>query len=242
MIKVLCYSGGKDSTAMLIHLLENDAQIDDILYVDVGNWMWKEMGEHLKKVEDTLNVNITVLDRSDLIKEGFERWGFPSIFQRWCTEVKKESMRKWIKNKYHPDSYPNEEIVQYIGYCADEEKRTNNKLFPQYKSEFPLVDAGITTKDALEMCYDYGFDFGGIYEHHSHLNCWMCPLQRVNELQYLFENEPELWDELRRMQLNTNGYYRAGETVFDLDKKFWLRKSDELKQKMLLARKKYEKK
>ena len=140
MIKVLCYSGGKDSTAMLIHLLENDAQIDDILYVDVGNWMWKEMGEHLKKVEEILNVNITILDRSDLIKEGFERWGFPSIFQRWCTEVKKESMRKWIKNKYHPDSYPNGEIVQYIGYCADEEKSTRtarcSRTFSLYRSHF----------------------------------------------------------------------------------------------------------
>ena len=37
--KIVSYSGGKDSTAMLITLVENDAQIDDILYVDVGDWM-----------------------------------------------------------------------------------------------------------------------------------------------------------------------------------------------------------
>lgn len=40
MKKILCYSGGKDSTAMLIHILENGLQLDEILYIDVGDWMW----------------------------------------------------------------------------------------------------------------------------------------------------------------------------------------------------------
>ena len=56
MKKIVSFSGGKDSTAMLIHLIENDYQVDDILYVDVGNWMWDVAKEHNKLVEEKLEV------------------------------------------------------------------------------------------------------------------------------------------------------------------------------------------
>ena len=51
---ILCFSGGKDSTAMLIHLLENEKPIDEILYVDVGDWIWKSAKTHIQQVKDKL--------------------------------------------------------------------------------------------------------------------------------------------------------------------------------------------
>ena len=100
IVKVVCFSGGKDSTAMLITLLKNNAQIDDIIYVDMGEWMWSNAKEHLKLVEERLGVTITRLDVTEEIQKGFERWGFPSFFNRWCTGVKKEAMRQFLQNKY----------------------------------------------------------------------------------------------------------------------------------------------
>ena len=100
MKKIVSFSGGKDSTAMLITLLGNGSQIDDILYVDVGEWMWKEAKEHIHSVEGKLGVNITILDASEEISKGFARWGFPSIFNRWCTGIKRDMMRDYIKDKY----------------------------------------------------------------------------------------------------------------------------------------------
>ena len=44
-----------------------------------------------------------------------------------------------------------ESIVQYIGYCADEEKRTGKPLYSAYDVEYPLVDANITNADALKL-------------------------------------------------------------------------------------------
>lgn len=99
-VRICCFSGGKDSTAMLIHILENDLQLDEVLYVDVGDWMWESASNHLQQVKDKLGVDITVLDVSDEIHNGFERWGFPSMFNRWCTGIKKESMRKYLREKY----------------------------------------------------------------------------------------------------------------------------------------------
>lgn len=181
MKHILCFSGGKDSLAMLITILEKNLPLDEILYVDVGDWMWENHQDHIKNIENKLNVQITQINiHEDLIK-GFERWGFPSFFNRWCTGIKKEVMNKYLREKY-----PDDEIIQYIGYCADEEKRINRKLYSYGKTEYPLVDNGITTKDALKICKEYGFDFGGVYEHHSHFNCWLCPLQRVKELEYIY--------------------------------------------------------
>ena len=233
---ILCYSGGKDSTAMLIHLLENQKPIDEILYVDVGDWMWKCASDHLKKVEETFNVSITVLDVSDEIQKGFERWGFPSFFNRWCTGIKRETMRKYLRNKWG-----GENIIQYIGYCADEEKRTDKKLYSSYDVEYPLVDAGITTSEALDLCYSYGFDFDGVYEHHSHFNCWLCPLQKKSELYELWKREPNLWANLHSMQWETDGCFRPNETIFDIEKQFWNKINSELKQKRMDARKRYNK-
>ena len=91
------------------------------------------------------------------------------------------------------------------------------------------------------MCYDYGFDFGGVYEHHNHFNCWLCPLQRKSELYEVFKREPNLWANLHSMQWETDGTYYPNETIFDIEKQFWNKIRTELKQKRMDARVKYNK-
>lgn len=242
--KIVCFSGGKDSTAMLIHLIETDSQIDDILYVGVGDWMWSNAEDHLKEVEQKLGVKITRLDAESEIKKGFERYGFPSLFNRYCTGIKRDTMRDYLRDKYltTAEGESNVQLVQYIGYCSDEERRTDKKIYSAYDVEYPLVEAGITTEEALQKCYEYGFNFGGIYEHHHHYNCWMCPFQKIDELYYIFKEEPLLWSKLREMQFQTDGYYNHGESIFEYDKKFWLRNHKELRDQRLQAREKYRQK
>lgn len=236
MKKIVCFSGGKDSTAMLIHLLENNCQIDDILYVDVGDWIWDSAKEHIQKVEKQFNVSITKLDVSDKLDKGFQRWGFPSFFNRWCTSIKRNTMRDYLRAEYGRER---ESIVQYIGYCSDEANRIGRKLYNAYDVEYPLVEAGVTTSDALQMCKDYGFDFGGVYNHHTHFNCWLCPLQTISEVEWIIANDKEKWNYLRELQHCTDGYYNNGKTVFDYEKRFWEKNCEVLKENRMKARKKY---
>lgn len=226
--------GGKDSTAMLITILESHLLLDEILYVDVGDWMWESAKPHIKHMEENFGVDITILDATEKLEKGFQRWGFPSFFNRWCTGVKRDMMRDYLKSKY-----TNEEIVQYIGYCSDEEKRISKKLYSSFETKYPLVEFNITSEDAFELCKEYGIDFGGVYEHHSHFNCWLCPLQRKSELQWIFENDKEKWEKLREMQFNCYGSYFPNETLFDVEKGFWKKHHTELREKMLEARNKF---
>ena len=93
----------------------------------------------------------------------------------------------------------------------------------------------------MEICKEYGFDFGGIYEHHQHFNCWLCPLQKVGEIRYLFNNYPDKWDYLRQLQHKTDGYYHSGKTIFEFEQRFWNENLDILKNNRMKAREKYNK-
>ena len=233
---ICCFSGGKDSTAMLIHILVNDLPLDEIIYCDVGEWIWESSKDHIRQVEEKLGVNIHIIDITNELDTGFQRWGFPSFLNRWCTGFKRDKMKEYLKNKYS-----DEDIVQYIGYCADEEQRTSKKLYSSYDVSYPLVDAEITTAEALEICKEYGFDFGGVYEHHSHFNCWLCPLQRVDELKWIFDNDKDKWNVLRDMQFKTDGTYYPDKTIFDFEKRFWEKNCEELRENRMKARKRYNK-
>lgn len=97
---ICCFSGGKDSTAMLIHILENKLPLDEIIYCDVGDWIWESAKTHIQQVEEKLNVKIHIIDITKELDTGFQRWGFPSFFNRWCTGFKRDKMREYLKNKY----------------------------------------------------------------------------------------------------------------------------------------------
>lgn len=222
---IVSYSGGKDSTAMLIKLVENKVHIDDILYVDMGKWIWNEVKEHNKQVEDILGVTITTLKPIENMEEEFIKYGFPSPSNRWCTGIKNNTMFKYINKKY-----PKIMKTYNIGYCSNETERYNNNLGKFYKVKYPLVEYGITNDDALELCYNYGFDFGGLYENHSHINCWLCPLQRNSELEWLYNNDIDKWNYLIKLQRLTYGTFNNNHTIYDIEKKFWLNNHDRLKE------------
>lgn len=97
---ICCFSGGKDSTAMLIHILENDLPLDEIIYCDVGDWIWESAKDHIKQVEKKLGVKINIINIRDDLDTGFQRWGFPSFLNRWCTGFKRDRMRDYLKGKY----------------------------------------------------------------------------------------------------------------------------------------------
>ena len=136
-------SGGKDSTAMLLLMIERDMPIDIVLSADTG-MEFPEMYEHLAKVDAFLyekrNIHITTLRHP----KGFE-WlmfeepkqkpsaierrlrdgvplygnGWPGIRVRWCTgQLKTHLITKKVnelKGKYH--------ALHYVGIAYDERNR-----------------------------------------------------------------------------------------------------------------------
>lgn len=225
-MNVVSFSGGKDSTAMLLHMVELGMQIDEIVFCDTTE-EFPEMYEHIKKVEDYTGRKITILKaehsfqyflfdyepkyyRNKSVIRHDKGLSFPSSHIRWCTRrLKADIVDKYIKSKIKSG----EEINQYIGIAYDEQHRVKDK-------NYPLVDWKWTEADCLKYCKDRGFDWGGLYDIFSRVSCWCCPLQSLDSLRKLRHNFPELWAKLLDWQHKTWRDFRPDASVDKLEVRF----------------------
>lgn len=198
---IVSFSGGKDSTAMLLLLLEQNKPIDEVVFFDAGSWEFPQMRNHIEKVEKYTGLKITKihpqksfdywLSEHILTKgknKGTKGYGFPSPNKRWCTSIKIRSINKYIGKN----------VNTYIGYAFDEKQRAEKNNTES--NIYPLIESEITEKQALAICYKHGFDWGGLYQHFNRVSCWCCPLQRKSELRKIYNLYPELWAKLQEKQ------------------------------------------
>lgn len=221
---VVSLSGGKDSSAMLLKLIENNEPIDEIIYCDIGK-EFPQMYEHIAKLEKYIGRKITVLKSDkgydyymfDHVKTkgknvGQKGYSWAGIRQRWCTsKLKTDVIRKYLK-----EHYKDFDVIQYVGIACDETKRIKDDP----KIKYPLVEYKLTEQDCLEYCYSKGFDWGGLYQIFKRVSCWCCPLQSLDELRKLRKYFPDLWEELRDMDKRTYRQFRADFSVEELEERF----------------------
>jgi len=207
MNNIISLSGGKDSTAMLLMMLERKIKVDHIVFFDTG-WEFPGMMKHIKKLEKYIDREIIRLKPKRDFKELFTKWGFSSFQNRWCTAEKRGAVNKFC-NQHKP-------FTQWIGFSFDESKRIKKTIGYCY----PLVDWKITEEDALEYCHKKGFNWNGLYEKYKRVSCWNCPLQSLSDLKALWKYFPEYWQKLRKMQKQSKWQFRKDYTLEELDEKF----------------------
>lgn len=205
-LHIVSLSGGKDSTAMLLRMLEEGMPVDIILFCDTG-LEFDAMYRHIDKLEKYIDRPITRLKGKDSFeylffehepkrrnpelqgRKGFS-WAGPR--NRWCTAT----LKTRVINHYLRGLSKDYEIEQYIGIAADEPQRV-------HEFNYPLIDWGMTEKDCLQYCKERGFDWEGLYDIFHRVSCWCCPLQSFDELRKLRTHFPELWEKLRYMDKHT---------------------------------------
>ena len=212
MKHIVSFSGGKDSTAMLLRMLEENMTIDEIIFCSTGK-DFPDMLSHIEKVEtyikEKYNKTITVLQSEKTFEyfmfehiktkgknKGQAGYGWPSMRARWCTTyLKTVVLDKYLK-KYKEEGY-----IEYVGIAYDEQTRIKDK-------KYPLVEWQMTEKDCLQYCYDRGFDWNGLYEHFDRVSCWCCPLKNQKELTVLWQYYPDLWEQLKEMDKKAYNYFK----------------------------------
>jgi len=234
--QIVSFSGGKDSTAMLLEMLERGESIHSIIALDTG-WEFPQMLEHWERVEQYIGIEIirlypihdfdfymmnspcTRAGEKEPYRQGV---GYPSSMRRWCTSMKVSELEKYKRKIENP--------VSCIGYAFDEMKRTEGKNInsARYETRFPLVEWEITEKQALDICYKHGFDWGGLYEHFDRVSCYCCPLKGLKDARIIRKNFPELWAGMlekdiiisSREENSRYSYYHGDSTLHDLDRRF----------------------
>ena len=226
-MNIVSFSGGKDSTAMLLMMIEKGIEVHEIIFCDT-TVEFPEMYEHIKKVEEYIKIPITILRKDNDYEymmfeyekkrgknKGQKGYDWAGPLSRWCTSYFKQGVIK----KYLKEKYGKEDITEFIGIAVDETERLEkNKNFKNLR--YPLAEWGITEQQVLEYCYSKGFDWGGLYEKFNRVSCLCCPLQGLKELRVLYKEFPHLWKILKEWDSRARRNFRADYSVLELEKKF----------------------
>ena len=188
------FSGGVDSTAMLIKLIEENYPIDEVVFADTG-LEFNEMYDHIDKIEKYINMDIVRLQPNKgktwddwfygIIKKGKSKGnmrGFPLLLYPcwWSREAKFKPLNKYMKDGY-----------RYIGIGYDEPKRiTNNNGYI-----YPLYDWKMVKRDCYGFLEQRGL-LSNIHKKFKRTGCWCCPKQSVKSLKVIKKDYPDLWVKL----------------------------------------------
>ena len=240
---IVSFSGGKDSTWMLLEMLRRGEHIDEVVFFDSG-WEFPQMLRHVEKikklVEDngitftTLHPNRSfdyimfdkkVNERKGGTHNGYSWCGLNGC--RWGTTEKVNTINAYFKNE--PDH------IQCVGIAVDEIERLEKER--KGNKRFPLAEWGITEAECLRGCYSLGYDWEGVYENLSRVSCKFCSLMNLPNVRSIYKNYPDVWEELKDYQSRTRFPFKGdGKSVFDLEVRFELENEFEAQGKSIRNR------
>ncbi len=226
---IVSLSGGKDSTAMILMMLEKNEPIHSVVFFDTG-WEFPEMIDHVDKLEKYTSIKFVrlkyklsfdyVLNQRPIIsnkgenKGEIHRYGngWPSAKRRWCTRHKINAIEKYYRQQ--------ENFQSCIGFAADEAKRVPTEQKKTWPERYPLIEWDISESEALQYCYNHGFKWDGLYELFGRVSCFCCPLQRIGEIRTLRRHRPELWAKMLEMDTDNCRGFKGTKSVHDLENRF----------------------
>ena len=182
-------SGGKDSTALALHLKRTRPELDVEYYFSDTGAELPGTYETVDKLEDVLGKPIARLKNDkDLFEMVIHKGGMlPSHWKRWCTkQLKIDPFLRWVKR---------DPCVMYVGIRADERKRVNTRNFQKNITvKYPLVEDGIDLQGVKDILKMEGIPMPSFYEFSSRSGCFMCFYQPNISWIKLAEHHPELYE------------------------------------------------
>ena len=191
---VVCFSGGKDSTAMLLRMIELGEKIDHIIFSDTG-FEYPELYEYIKQIERLISRKITIVKS----KKPFDEWmfgnltrganegktrGFPFILGAcyWMRESKQYPMERFLKGRNY---------VRCLGIANDEQNRVQK--LDTYR--YPLIEWGWSEQDCVDYLNKKKI-LNPLYINFKRLGCYCCPKQNDYAKWLTWKFYPELWKQI----------------------------------------------
>lgn len=217
MKHIVSFSGGKDSTAMLIKMIEKGMQIDEVVFADTTLEL-PEMYEYIGKIESRYSLNIKRITP----KKSFDNWFFGKVTRGahegktrgwppanahcyWSREVKDKALKKYTKGN-----------IVYMGIALDEAKRICD--YPDFTAKYPLVDWMMTEKDCFNFLSERGL-LNPLYESFTRTGCYLCPKQSLRSLSIVFKDYPLLWDKIKEYDEQSDNSFRSNESICELERR-----------------------
>jgi 3'-phosphoadenosine 5'-phosphosulfate sulfotransferase (PAPS reductase)/FAD synthetase len=194
-------SGGKDSLYMLNLILHNldKYPLDGVVHfeLEIDYPFIKNVIDYMESECKKYGITFVRIKPRTPWKDLYNKYGFPTRIARWCnSSYKLDASRQCDEFLKSQGCYR----VAYIGYCADEIKRFENKA--GNKEIYPLVDAGINECEILEWAKEVPI-FDDYYKFNKRCGCMYCPMISMTSLAYLLKYYPDNYSELMKLAKKT---------------------------------------
>jgi hypothetical protein len=207
MIHIVCFSGGKDSTALVLWAKENLPEFTTV-FCDTG-WEHPITYAYVEEINQKLLAGSLVRVKSEKYPDGFvqlavERKGFPSVKRRFCTgELKVQPLHKYYESL-------DDEITSYQGIRADE----SASRAAMRETEW-VDDAGgywinrpilrWNAAQCFDIMYRNGVKPNPLYlMGSSRVGCYPCIMTGLGELKRLLAYTPDIRQRLIDLEATVN--------------------------------------
>ncbi|NEA58848.1 phosphoadenosine phosphosulfate reductase family protein [Streptomyces sp. SID13666] len=184
---VLGISGGKDSSALAIHMRDRVPDME-YFFCDTGAEL-PETYEYLNRLEAALGKPIERLNAT----RDFDHWlevyqgTLPSPQMRWCTKnLKIKPLEEWVGD---------DEVISYVAIRADENRLGYVSTKPNITAVFPFREDGIDRDGVGRILDEAGIGLPDYYEWRTRSGCSFCFFQRKHEWVGLHDRHPELFEQ-----------------------------------------------
>jgi 3'-phosphoadenosine 5'-phosphosulfate sulfotransferase (PAPS reductase)/FAD synthetase len=205
-------SGGKDSLAQILLIMESGIPCDEVVFYDTG-MEFKAIYNIFEKLEPMVKsqgMKLTVLQpKNPFLYDMLERpveskqkgkhsgYGWCGGVCRWGTKCKTQALDQYAAG-----------AVQYIGIAADEQQR-RGELTGNKRSL--LIENKITEAECLDFCRRRGWNWNektpatesgliDLYDILDRVSCWCCANKNQRELRNIWRFLPQYWEQLKEIQ------------------------------------------
>lgn len=193
---VVGLSGGKDSTALALWLVENEPREYEFICNMTGNEL-PAMVAHWARLEVLLGQPIKpVTHTADLIELCESMNALPNFRMRWCTRILKIEPTIAYMNSLPEGS------TLYVGLRADEEMR-RGIYGEDMKIRFPLRERHFDEVDVWRFLERRGVSIP------KRTDCALCPYQRLGEWFELWRDHPDEWAVGAALEKRTGHTFRS---------------------------------
>lgn len=195
---VVGLSGGKDSTAMALRLVELHPERDFEFICNATGDELPEMVAHWEKLEMMLGKPLKKVTYPGGLNALIEQLGMlPNFRARWCTRILKiEPTIEYFS------SLPAGSVL-YIGLRADEETREGGLYGDDVLVNFPMREWGWRECDVWEYLDAKGIKIP------ARTDCARCYGQRIGEWRDLWLNHPSIYEDAAGQERRIGHTFRS---------------------------------
>lgn len=223
MKKIASLSGGKDSVAMVLKLIETHRQLDEVVFYDT-QMEFKSVYrgiERMKGICEESGIKFTILRANNSVwfdmlvkpintRDKSDKFGYSWCGGscRWGTTFKTQAISRYFKGQ---------EYEEYVGIAFDEKERAKNKIYP-------LIEWEMTEQQCLSYCYSKGWEWNEdgieLYSVLDRVSCWCCRNKNLKELKAIWKYLPYYWKCLKGLQSRIDEPFKSSGSIFELEERF----------------------